>query len=175
MGKYNRAENKKLVDEKMKARIQKLIDVYCAFVFGVDRDAGWHAPSQLESLFSASMAKRSGGKNKTLTACFSSSAEHQGNDKADEKIINEINYVRNKHYDFRLAQMLFSKLEDKQLLALLAEHYLKYVYKREFSESETAGYLGIEKHTYRYNKKRAEKLLIEHIDFINEYSDLQRT
>ena len=43
-------------NKQMKARIQKLIDVYCTFIFGVDRDAGWHAPSQLEALKTASMA-----------------------------------------------------------------------------------------------------------------------
>jgi hypothetical protein len=42
----------------MKERIQKLIDVYCDHMFSTDRDAGWHAPSQLESLATACNKKR---------------------------------------------------------------------------------------------------------------------
>jgi hypothetical protein len=161
------------INKAMEERIQKLIDVYCTFVFGVDRDAGWHAPSQLESLQSASMAKKSGGKTKILTACFSSSAEHQSNDKADEKMINEISYVRNKHYDFRLAQMLFNKLEDKQLLALLAGRYLKYVYKREHTNKEIADYLEIEVRAYRHNRTRAEMIIEQHLDFIEQHEQIK--
>jgi hypothetical protein len=40
--------------------------------------------------------------------------------------------------------MLFGKLEDKQLLALLAGRYLKHVYKREHTNQEIAHYLEIE-------------------------------
>lgn len=163
----------KKADEVMKKRIEKLIDVYCAFMFGVDRDAGWHAPSQLESLQSASMAKKSGGRAKFLTARFSGSAEHQSNDKADEKMINEISYVRNKHYDFRLAQMLFSRLEDKQLLAMLAGRYLKYVYKREHTEKEVAEYLETTEKTVYNRKKAAELMLSSQIKLIAEFEKIR--
>jgi len=159
----------KKADEAMKKRIEKLVDVYCTFMFGVDRDAGWHAPSQLEALISASIVKNSGGRAKFLTVRFSSSAEHQVNDKADEKMINEISFVRKKHYDFELAKMLFSKLEDKQLLALLAGRYLKYVYKREHTNKEIAEYLETGIPTYRYNSSRAETIIEQHLNFIDEH------
>jgi len=45
-------------------------------MFGVDRDAGWHAPSLLEALQSASMAKKSGSRAKFLTVRFSASVEY---------------------------------------------------------------------------------------------------
>jgi len=161
------------VNKQMKARIQKLIDVYCTFMFGVDRDAGWHAPSQLEALQSASMAKKSGSRAKFLTVRFSASVEHQVNDKPDEKMINEMRFVRRQHYEFGLAKMLLSRLEDKQLLALLAGCYLSYVYKRKFSQQEIADYLEMEVRAFRHNKKRAEILVEQHLDFIDQHEQLK--
>jgi len=163
----------KKADEAMKKRIEKLVDVYCTFMFGVDRDAGWHAPSQLEALISASIVKNSGGRAKFLTVRFSSSAEHQVNDKADEKMINEISFVRKKHYDFELAKMLLGKLEDKQTLALIAGVYLNYVYKKTHSDQDIASYLKVEKHVYRHNKKRGISQIADHLVFLDQYMELR--
>ena len=160
-------------DEAMKARIEKLIDVYCSFVFGVDRDAGWHAPSQLESLVSASMAKKSGGRAKYLTARVSAGSEHQGNDRADDKMINEMRFVRNKHYDFELAKILLSKIEIKNLLALLAGRYLNQVYHRPHTEPEIAHYLKVSEKTVYNRKKSAEGLLASHMQLIEELQDIR--
>jgi hypothetical protein len=52
---------------------------------------------------------------------------HQPNERADDKTINETQYIKNKRYDFELAKMLLHKLKDKHLLALLADRCLKYV------------------------------------------------
>ena len=149
----------------MKERIQKLIDIYATYVFGVDRDAGWHAPSQLESLQSASMAKRSGLQVKQLSASFSTSDERQPNDRSDDKMINEMRFLRNKHYDYKLAEMLLSSLEEKQKLALLGGPYLNYIYKRAHSEAEIADYIGIKKAVYRFNRKMGLTKIEEQLDF----------
>ncbi len=141
-------------------------------MFGVDRDAGWHAPSQLEALQLASIAVMSGKRAKVLTVRFSTSVEHQVNDKADEKMINEIGFVRNQHYDFKLAKMLMGKLEEKQMLALLAGKYLAYVYKREHTDQEVSDYLEIEKRAYRHNKNRALVIIEEHLNFRDELEEL---
>jgi len=153
----------------MKERIQKLIDIYATYVFGVDRDAGWHAPSQLECLQSASMAKKSGLRAKQLSARFSASDERQVNDRSDDKMINEIRFVRNQHHDFKLAAMLFAKLEAKQLLAMVAETYLKQVYKHPFTDAQVSEYLKLNKHTYRHRRKMAHKLIEQQLIFIEEY------
>ncbi len=158
----------------MKERIQKLIDIYASYVFGVDRDAGWHAPSQLESLQNASMAKKSVLQVKQLTVSFSASDEHQVNDRSDDKMINEMCFIRNKHHDFKLAAMLFSKLEDKQLLALLAEFYLKIIYKTSVTAKETAEYLKITTGVYRHNKKTALNRVESQLVFIDQYEVLRK-
>ncbi len=157
----------------MKERIQKLIDIYATYVFGVDRDAGWHAPSQLEAIIAASMAKSSGSKTKALTARVSAGEERQGNDSSNDKMVNEIRFVRNKHYDFELAKMLFSKLEDKQLLALVGGVYLRYVYKRVHSESEIAEYFEVTKAVYRHNKKIGLRKVEGQLVYKDELKDLE--
>jgi hypothetical protein len=159
----------KKIDKAMEARIQKLIDVYCTFMFGVDRDAGWHAPSQLESLVTACNKKRASFQRKQLTVRFAAGNERQANDRADEKMIDEMRFVRKKHYDFELAKMLFSKLEDKQLLALVGDRYLKYVYRQDFTEQEVAEYIQVSKASYRHNKKAALIKINEHLVFIESY------
>jgi hypothetical protein len=163
----------KKIDKAMEARIQKLIDVYCTFMFGVDRDAGWHAPSQLESLVTACNKKRASFQRKQLTVRFAAGDERQANDRADEKMIDEMRFVRKKHYDFELAKMLFSRLEDKQLLALVGERYLRYVYKREHTNQEIAEYLETEVRALRHNKARAKVIIEQHLSFIDQHEQLK--
>ena len=157
----------------MKERIQKLIDIYATYVFGVDRDAGWHAPSQLECLQSSSMAKKSGLKAKQLSASFSASDERQINDRSDDKMINEMRFIRNKHHDFKLAKMLFSKLEEKHLLALLAEPHLKTIYRTTFTVKEIAEYLTVSPAIYRHNKKSAQQKIESQLVFIDQYEKVK--
>jgi len=160
-----------VIGVNMEDRIQKLIDVYTTYVFGVDRDAGWHAPSQLEALQSASMALKSGKSSKFLTVRFSTSAEHQVNDKPDDKMINEMRFIRAKHHDFELAKMLFSRLEEKQLLAMLAETHLKIVYKTSFTAKKIGEYLEVTPATYRHNKKSALLKIENQLLFIDQYEE----
>lgn len=84
-------------------------------------------------------------------------------------MIQEARLIRKKHRNFEIAKMLFSRLEDKYLLALIAERYLKYVYKRDFSEQEVAEYIKVSKFSYRHNKKMALVKLLNHLDFIEHY------
>ncbi len=153
----------------MKERIQKLIDIYASYVFGVDRDAGHHSPSQLECLQSASMTTKTRHITKQLTASFSPSDEHQVNDRSDDKMIYEMSFIRNQHHDFKLAAMLFAKLEIRQLLAILAEPYLKQVYKRPFTDAQVSEYLELSKHTYRHRRKTALIFIEKQLKFIEEY------
>ncbi len=153
----------------MKERIQKLIDIYTTYVFGVNRDAGWHAPSQLECLQSASMAKRSGLKVKQLSASFSTSDERQPNDSSNDKMINEMKFIRAQHHDFKLASLLFSYLKDKQLVALLAETYYQSIYKKVFTEVEIAKKLNTKPYSYRYSKKIAVNQIEERLNLIDQY------
>lgn len=160
-------------DKHMKARIEKLIDIYCTHVFGVDRDAGWHAPSQLEGLKDACNSKRASFQQKQLSVRVAPGEERQANDRADDKMIGEIRYIRNKHHDFELAKMLFFRLTDKQLVALIAERYLKYVYKRAFTEQEVAEYLEVSKSSYRHSRKTAVIQVERKLEFIEEYEEVK--
>ena len=163
----------KKIDKAMEARIQKLIDVYCTFMFGVDRDAGWHAPSQLESLVTACNKKRASFQRKQLTVRFAAGDERQANDRADEKMIDEMRFVRKKHYDFELAKMLFLKLEDKQLVALISGPYLNYVYKRAHSDAEVADYIEVKKAAYRFSRKMGLIKIEEQLNFIDQLERLK--
>lgn len=159
----------KKIDKAMQARIDKLIDVYCTFMFGVDRDAGWHAPSQLEGLVTACNKKRASFQRKQLTVRFAAGDERQANDRADDKMIDEMRFVRKKHHDFELAKMLFFRLTDTQMVALVAERYLRHVYKRTFTEQEVAVYLKMSKAAYRHRRKKAAIQIERELRFIEEY------
>lgn len=162
------------MQKEMKERIEKLVDVYCAFVFSIDRDAGWHSPSQLEALKDACSKSYPAFQQKQLSVRVSAGTERQANDCADEKMINEIRFVRNKHHDFELARMLFSKLEEKQLLALLANLYLIKVYKKTFTAVEIANYLEQTADSYRYNRKVALAAIAKNLLLIDEYMSLKK-
>ncbi|MCJ8337592.1 MAG: hypothetical protein MJK10_03895 [Pseudomonadales bacterium] len=157
----------------MKQRIQRLIDIYCTFMFSVDRDAGWHTPSQLEATQYISNSGSDLLRKKKFAARFCAADLRQYNDSPDEKMINEMQFIRNKHYDFGLAKMLIFKLEDKQLSALLAASYLTYVYKRGHTDQEVAEYLLIETRAYRHNKKRAWGIIEDQLNFRDELEQLK--
>jgi len=89
-------------------------------------------------------------------------------------MINEMRFVRKKHYDYELAKVLFSKLEEKQLLALVGGAYLNYVYKCEHTEVEVAKYLNISKATYRHNKKTGYLMIQKSLEFKDQL-DMLRT
>jgi hypothetical protein len=162
----------KKIDKGMEARIEKLIDVYCDHMFSPDRDAGWHgwhAPSQLESLVTACNKKRASFQRKQLTVRFAANDERQVNDRSDDKMISKTRFLRKKHHDFGLAKMLFARLEDKQLVALLGERYLTYVFHREFNEQEVAEYAEVSKASFRHNKMMANWRVRENFVFIDQY------
>ena len=159
----------------MKERIQKLIEIYACYVFGVDRDAGWHAPSQLESLQTASIAKRTGLQVKQLTVSFSASDEHQVNDRSDDKMINEITYLRKPHNDFPFAKWLIIQLKEKQLIAVMAEPRLRIANKRKYTEDEIACYLEVPKTTYISRREAGLVWLEKELTRLEEYNRLVQT
>jgi hypothetical protein len=158
----------------MKERIQKLIDIYCDHVLSTDSEAGWHTPSQLD----ATQYKSSSGsdllRRTKFSARYCTADLHQSNDKADEKMINEMRFIRKKHHDFVLAKVLFEKLEDKQLVALLGGRYLQRVYKKSFKRLEIAEYLGMTVDSLKHNKKKGLILIENNLTLIEEYESLKR-
>jgi hypothetical protein len=157
------------MDDKIKERALKLIEVYANGIFGISHDAGWHAPSQLESLKDVCNKKRQWFQKSQLTVGFSPCNERQANDKADDKMINEMSYLRNKHYDFEFAKWLLLQLKDVQLLAIMAEPRLRFAYKRRFKEQEVADYLAIPKSTYISRKESGLICLEVEIERLEEY------
>jgi len=160
-------------DKAIKERVDDLVNIYCNYVFGVSRDAGWHAPGQLESIVNASMMKKGGSRAKFLTARTSAGSERQANDSSNAKSLNEICFVRNKHFDFNFAKTLISKLEIKQQMALVSHRYLTYVYKKPATEAEVAKYLEVTEKTVYNRKKSAEKKMIEQVQLIEEVKKIK--
>jgi hypothetical protein len=165
------------MDEKIKERVAKLIDIYANGIFGISNDAGWHAPSQLESLKDVCNKKRQWFQKNQLTVSFSSSDERQANDVADDKMINEISYLRNKHHDFEFAKWLLLQLKEAQLLAIMAEPRLRIshqcVYNREPTRQEIADYLDINKETYKKRCEAATAKIAQLLIIFEEYDKLR--
>jgi hypothetical protein len=88
-------------------------------------------------------------------------------------MVNETRFIGKKHQDFELAKMFFSRLEDKQVVALLGERYLKYVYHREFTHQKISEYLEIDIRVFRHNKKRVKSILKQHFGYIDQYERLK--
>jgi hypothetical protein len=162
------------MDEKIKERVAKLIDIYANGIFGISNDAGWHAPSQLESLKDVCNKNRQWFQKSQLTVGFSSSDEPQSNDKADDKMINEMSYLRNKHHDFEFAKWLLLQLKTSQLLAIMAEPRLRFAYKRKFKEQEIADYLEIQRGNYIKRRNTGMDTLVKELVKIEEYENLKR-
>jgi len=162
------------MDKKIKERVAKLIDIYANGIFGISNDAGWHAPSQLESLKDVCNKKRQWFQNSQLTVGFSSSDERQTNDKADDKMINEMSYLRNKHHDFEFAKWLLLQLKEAQLLSIMAEPRLRFAYKRKFTEQEIADYLEIQRGNYIKRRNAGMNIIAKELVKIEEYNALMR-
>lgn len=152
-----------------KERVCKLVDIFVTYITGPSLDAGWHAPSQLESFQNAQKSKSAALKVKQLTVAFSQDDARGSNDRADDKMINELFYLRNQHHDYKLAVMLLSRLCDKYSLAILAEPYLKAVYKRTHTDAQIADLIEIPVHKYRHNRKMAIKNMGDALEIIDDY------
>jgi hypothetical protein len=162
------------MDNIIKERVLKLIEVYANGIFGISHDAGWHAPSQLESLKDVCNKKRQWFQKTQLTVGFSTCDERQANDKADDKMINEMAYLRGKHYDFEFAKWLLLQLKEAQLLAIMAEPRLRLAYKRKFKEQEVADYLEIQRATYQKRRDAGIKSIVSQLVTLEEYDQLKR-
>lgn len=158
----------------VKQRIDKLVQIFINYSLSPDQDAGWHAPSQLEWFQQASSKKSTSFRVKQLTAAFASGDEKQANDSSDRKMMDEIRFLRRKHHDFNLAVMLLSRLPEKYAEAILAEPYLRGVYKKPFTDIKVAKELRCPVHRYRHNKKMAYKAMAEALVIIDEYEQSVR-
>jgi len=154
--------------------VTKLIEIFATHVFGPNWEAGYHAPSQLEGLQYACGRKASGLKVKQLTAGFSSSDERQFNDRADDKMINEITYLRQPHNDFPFAKWLILQLKDKQLIAVMAEPRLRIVNKRKLTEDEISDNLKVPKTTYISRREAGLNWLEKELTRLVEYDRLTK-
>lgn len=157
----------------MKERIEKLIDIYATYVFGVTQDAGWHTPSQLDATQYKSNSGSDLMRKKKFGVRFSSSDLHQSSDKADEKMISEMAFVRNQHHDFKFAKWLLEQLKEGQLLALMAEPRLRMAYKRKFKEQEVADYLEVPRKTYISRKNAGLDWLESELIKLQQYDQLK--
>lgn len=157
----------------MRERIQKLIDIYATYVFGLTQDAGWHTPSQLDATQYKSNSGSDLLRKKKFDARFSSTDLHQSNDRADDKMISEMAFVRKKHHDFKFAKWLLEQLKEDQLVALMAEPRLRMAYKRKFKEQEIADYLEIPKKTYNTRRNAGMSNLVKELSRLDEYDSLK--
>ena len=159
----------------MEKQIEKLIHIFASHIFGSSSDAGYHAPSQLEMLAAACSKKRDWFQKNQLDADFSSSDEHQANDRPDDKMINEITYLRKPHNDFPFAKWLILQLKEKQLIAVMAEPRLRIANKRKITEDEVAEYLEVPKTTYISRREAGLIWLKNELTRLEEYNRLVQT
>ena len=157
----------------MKERIQHLIDVYCNYVFGVDQDAGWHTPSQLDITQYKSNSGSDLLRISKFEARYCAADLHQSNDRSDDKMISEMAFVRNQHHDFKFAKWLLEQLKESQLLALMAEPRLRIAYKRAFKEQEIADYLEVPRKTYTTRKNAGLGWLESELIKLHQYDQLK--
>ena len=158
----------------MEKQIEKLIHIFASHIFGPSSDAGYHAPSQLEMLAAACNTKREWFQIKQLDADFSASDERQANDRPDDKMINEITYLREPHNDFTFAKWLILQLKEKQLLAVMAEPRLRIANKRKITEDEVADYLAVPKTTYISRREAGLNWLEKELTRLVEYDRLTK-
>ncbi|WP_372833077.1 hypothetical protein [Pontibacterium sp.] len=158
----------------MKQRIDKLVQVFVNYSLSPDQDAGWHAPPRPE--WTEQQAKRSSAsfRVRQMTAAFKSCDEKQANDSSDRKMMDEIRYLRRKHHDYNLAVMLLSRLPEKYAEAILAEPYLRGVYKKPFTDISVSKELCCPVHRYRHAKKMAYKGMTEALAIIDDYESCRR-
>ena len=174
----------------MKERIDKLVDIYLNYSCSGATDAGWHGPGKLDHLEMCSNkimrapSTRSGKDENgdvlggpAITVRFKAGTEGGGADRADDKMINEIRFLRGTHHDFKLAVMLLNRLQgkgEKYVSALLAKPYLKQIYKKPHSDKQAAEYLAISFDQYRNNLRQAYTLLSRELELIDQYEDMKK-
>jgi len=155
----------------MKERIQHLVDIYVNSLLSISNDAGHHAPSQIEILASACNKKRNEFQRKQLTVRTTASDERQFNDRPDDKMINEMSFLRKPHHKIEFVKWLINQLKEPQLLALIAETKQRKIYKRKFTDQEIADYIEMTKDSYKYNKKMALIKVTELLVLIDQYEE----
>jgi len=149
-----------MTTQTMKDRIDKLVEVFVTYAAGVGSDAGWHGPHRLGLLIEFRGDVPPPG----------------GNDRADVQAIGEIRFLRKQHADFNLACMLLGRLArtaEKHATAMLAEPYLRHVYKRPFADKDVASDIGTSLGSYRHNRKMAYQALANVLELIDDYEQVK--
>jgi hypothetical protein len=157
----------------MKERIEHLINVYCDQVFSTDNEAGWHTPSQLDATRYKSNSGSDLLRRTKYSARHCAADLHQPNDRADDKMINETQFLKKKHHDFDFAQWLLHQLKPNQLKAIEAGPKLQLIYKRKPKEQEVADYLEIPKKTYNTRRDTAIQWLEKELVRLEQYECLR--
>ena len=103
------------VSREMRKRIEKLIDIYLNWLESTTHNAGWHQPSTLQMMidYRGQLPERSG--------C----------DRSNDKMIAEIQWIREPHANLPIAQYLFGVqvgggvVDQKYVLPLLASRFYR--------------------------------------------------
>lgn len=103
------------VDKEMRARINKLIDIYLNWLESTTHNAGWHQPSTLQMMIDYR------GQLPERTGC----------DRSNEKMIAEIRWIREPHANLPISQYLFGiqagegVVDHKYVIPLLASRFYR--------------------------------------------------
>ncbi|WP_206834530.1 hypothetical protein [Marinobacterium iners] len=103
------------VDKEMRARINKLIDIYLNWLESTTHNAGWHQPSTLQMMIEYR------GQLPERTGC----------DRSNEKMIAEIRWIREPHANLPISQYLFGVqagegvVDHKYVIPLLASRFYR--------------------------------------------------
>jgi hypothetical protein len=157
----------------MKERIEHLINIYCDQVFSTDNEAGWHTPSQLDATRYKSNSGSDLLRKTKFSARYCAADLHQPNDRADDKMINETQFLKKKHYDFDFAEWLLLQLKPNQLKAVITSLKLQLIYKEKPTDQEVADYLKIPKSTYLKRRNSGLEQLEKQLVRLEEYDSLK--
>ncbi|WP_027853838.1 hypothetical protein [Marinobacterium litorale] len=132
------------IDKQMRARIDKLIEVYLNDLESTTKSAGWHQPSTLQMLidYQGDLPGRS------------------GMDRSNDKMVREMEFIRGEHVDLGLAKHLLGspvgtgEVPKHQALAVLASRFY-----RGKSGDEIAVLMGMTLDQYKGRLSRGREVM----------------
>ncbi len=141
------------MEKHIKAKIDKLVDVFLDQLLSTDSDAGWHNSGQYMSTDADAIKSTAGDK--------------------DMRMIMECRFIRGKHELYPMAVTMLNYMKQDYRLALLYHRYMEGRIDPEtekvMTESGIAAQIEISPDQYRHCKKmaykRAETIILMLMDY----------
>lgn len=130
----------------------KFIDLVLEDILSTNADAGWHMPNIVQRLidFAGDLPPPS------------------GDDKADDKMIREIRYLKNPHALLKTAKRLMNQLPDLQRIILVMSARYEGTFNmdkgKKFTDKDIAAQLDLSVSKYRYQRDQGRKHLLDMVE-----------